>query len=430
MRRSSTITFIGITAVAALALTGCGLGSAPEAETDVSGEIEGTIRFQTMQLSPTFDDYINGVIADFEEKYPGTEVDWVDIPSDQAARKVSADSAAGELPDVLDLDAATLAPLGRDGRVLDMTEYAGDLEDIYVSSAWESFDYGKTKVAALPWYLNSPVLLSNQALLDSAGDPATPTSYVELLDVSKEIAETTGKAGFQPTSIGFPNYLLSIGVPLVNDDSTEAVINTPEAVEFVEKLAELYKSGGIPQDSVTAAQRSEIDTFGQGDTAYLETGPSRLRILSENAPQVFEQITVGKPLGAADSTTWIVAHGLAVPKTSENPATALAFAEYMTSPDVQLALAEQSSVFPSAVDALEDDFFSAEPTDLATEARGIVAASLFDGGTMPKPPAVDAEFATLLWSSVQTAITGETPAADALEAAETQLTELLQSRVQ
>lgn len=430
MRRSSTLAFVGIAAIAALALSGCGLGASPEADTDTSGDIEGTIRFQTMQLSPTFDDYINGVIADFEEEHPGTKVQWVDIPSDQAARKVSADSAAGELADVLDLDAATLAPLGRDGRVLDMAEHAADLEDSYVESAWQSFDYGKTKVAALPWYLNSPVLLSNQTLLDTAGDPATPTSYLELLDVSQELAESTGKAGFQPTSIGFPNYLLSIGVPLVNDDSTEAVVNTPEAVEFVEKLAELYMSGGIPKDSITAAQRSEIDTFGQGDTAYLETGPSRLKILSENAPQVFEQISIDKPLGAADSTTWIVAHGLAVPTTSKNQATALAFAKYLTSAEAQLALAEQSSVFPSAVDALEDDFFSAEPTDRATEARGIVASSLFDGGTMPKPPAVDAEFATLLWSSVQTAITGETPAADALEAAEAQLTDLLKSRVQ
>lgn len=428
--RRSTLAFVGIAATAAIVLSGCGLGAGPDADADTSGEIEGTIRFQTTQLSPTFDDYINGVIADFEEKYPGTEVEWIDIPSDQAARKVSADSAAGELPDVMDLDTATLAPLGRDGRVLDMADHAADLEDIYVPSAWQSFDYGETEVAALPWYLNSPVLMSNESLLAEAGEPATPGSYLELLDVSQQIAESTGKAGFQPTSIGFPNYMLSIGVPLVNEDSTEAVVDTPEAVAFIEKLAELYQSGGIPADSITAAQRSEIDTFGQGDTAYLETGPSRLTILSENAPQVFEQIKLDQPLGAADSTTWIVAHGLAVAKTSANPATALAFAEYMTSSDVQLALAEQSSVFPSAAAALEDEFFSAEPVDLYTEARGIVATSLFDGSTMPKPPAVDAEFATMLWSSVQTAITGETPAQEALTAAEVQLTELLTSRAQ
>lgn len=431
MHRTTKTASISIAVIAAVtALSGCGLGESSEPAADTSGEIEGTISFQTMQLSPTFDDYINGVIDAFEEEYPGTSVEWTDIPSDQAARKVSADSAAGTLPDVMDLDTATLAPLGRDGRVLDMAEEAGDLEDLYVASAWESFDYGETEVAALPWYLNSPVLMSNSDLVEQAGSPAPPTTFDELLDVSATIAATTGKAGFQPTSIGFPNYLLSLGVPLVNEDSTQAVVNTPEAADFLQRLAELYAIGGIPADSVTAAQRTEIDTFSQGEIAYLETGPSRLKIIEENAPQVFEAIEIDKPLGADEGSTWVVAHGLAVAQTSENAATALAFAEFMTAPEQQLALAQQSAVFPSTMSSLEDPFFSAEATDKATEARSIVAASLFEDGTTAKPPAVDAEFASTLWSAVQTAITGETPVEDALAAAETQLTELLQSRAQ
>lgn len=410
-----------------LVLSGCGLGSAPAQTADTGGDVTGTITFQTMQLSPTFDDYINGVIADFEEEYPGTKVEWSDIPSDQAARKVSADSVAGSLPDVMDLDAATLAPLGREGRVLDMAEEAGDLEDLYIESAWKTFDYGDTAVAALPWYLNSPVLMENSALTAQAGSEV-PTTYSELFDVAEEIAAATGKAGFQPTSIGLPNYLLSAGVPLVNEDSTAAVVNTPEAVELIGRLAELYAVGGIPADSVTAAQRTEIDTFSQGETAYLETGPSRLKIIGENAPQVLESLKVSEPLGASEGTTWVVAHGLAVSQTSENAATALAFAAFLTSPENQLALAEQSSVFPSTAESLEADFFQAEPTDLATQARQIVANSLFEGGTMPKPAAVDSEYASTLWTAVQTAITGETPVEQALADAEAQLTEILEAR--
>ncbi|GII95538.1 ABC transporter substrate-binding protein [Sinosporangium siamense] len=417
----------GSTAMA-LMLSGCGLGSGQVADADLNGQIEGTITFQTMQLSPTFDDYINGLIKRFEAEHPNTTVKWTDIPSDQTARKVSADAAAGSLPDVMDLDSATLAPLGRDGRVVDMADAAGGLKEDYVASAWNSFDYGDVSVAALPWYVNSPVLLANSALVTKAGSPATPTTYSELLDVSAKIAKESGKAGFQPESVRFPDYLLSVGVPLVNEDSTKARVNTAEAHKFVQKLADLYASGGIPADSVTAAPRAEIDTFSQGATVYLETGASRLKILKENAPAVYDAIAVEEPMGAADGKTWVVAHGLAVPKSSKNAATALAFAKFVTNAQNQLALAQQSAVFPSAVKALNDPFFTAKPTDAPTEARKMVAKILFDGRTTPKPPAVDAEYATTLWASLQSAITGEVPVADALAAAETRLTEMLQKR--
>ncbi|NEE00414.1 ABC transporter substrate-binding protein [Phytoactinopolyspora halotolerans] len=413
-----------------LALAACGLGSESEDSADTSGEIEGTIQFQTMQLSPTFDDYINGVIADFEEANPGTTVEWTDIPSDAAARKVSADAVAGTLPDVMDLDTATLAPLGRDGQVLDMAEVAPELQEDFVASAWASFDFGATTVAALPWYLNTPVLYANTTLLEEAGlaDAPAPTGYEELFERSETIAAQTGKAGFQPTAVGLPHALLTMGVPLVNDDATAAVVNTPEAVAFLERLAELYASGGIPADTVTAKQRSEIETFQEGEIAYLESGPSRVAIIEENAPDLIPSVAIQKPLGDTSQTTWIVAHGIAVPTTSENQATALAFAEFLTSPESQLDFAKQSSIFPSTAESLEDPFFTAEPTDLTTEARATAGASLLEDKTLAKPAAVDSEFSTALWSHAQPAILGEVSAEQALADAEAELTAMLEAR--
>ncbi|WP_216207175.1 extracellular solute-binding protein [Amycolatopsis aidingensis] len=416
----------------ALALAGCGLsdGSAPSGEqVDTSGEVTGTITFQTLQLSPTFDDYIEGVIADFEQQYPGTTVTWNDIPSDSAARKTNADAVANSLPDVMDLDTATLAPLARKDLVVDMNTAAADVKDDFVDTAWQSLTFGQAS-AALPWYLNTPILMKNSELLSEAGlaGEPDPAGYAELVEVSAKIAAATGKAGFQPTEIGLPCYLLSLGVPLVNDDGTKAVVNTPEAVAFIESLAELHRSGGIPADTVSAQQRGEIETFQEGKTAYLETGGSRLKIIEENAPAVYQQITLGKPLGVADEGTWLVTHGIAVPKASENLPTAVAFAKFLTSSANQLALAKQSSVFPSTTAALDDAFFQAKPTDLVTEARSIAADSLTDGTTIVRPASADAEFAAALWSAVQPAILGEVPAERALAEAERKLTTILEAR--
>ncbi|GAA0618955.1 extracellular solute-binding protein [Kribbella sandramycini] len=419
---------------AALLLTGCGLGSgaAPE-QADTSGEVKGAITFQTVQLSPTFDDYLKGVIAAFEKAYPGTKVEWTDIPSDAAARKVSADSVTGKLPDVMDLDTVTLAPLGRRELVVDMAAAASDVKSNYVPSAWDSFAFTGSAIAALPWYLNTPVLMSNQSLLKKAGldsQPA-PASYDELFERAARIAEKAKVAGYQPTETGLTSALLTVGVPLVNGDSTQAVVNTPDAQKFVTKLAELYKSGGIPQDSVTAKERSEIETFSDGKTAYLEAGGSRLKIIKQNSPAVYGEVAIGKPLGDATKRTWVVAHGLAVPKKSGNVATAVAFAKFLSAAENQLALGKQSSVFPSTLASLNDPFFTTgDDKDLTVAARKIAAASLHDGRTMVKPAAADSEYAATLWSAVQPAILGKTSPADALADAETKLTKILKDRRQ
>lgn len=427
---------LGLVAGACMvAAAGCGLGDggSSDAAVDVSGQVTGTITFQTMQLSPTFDGYLKGVIAEFEKQHPGTKVTWNDIPSNAAARKTNADAVANALPDVMDLDTGTLAPLARKGLVVDMAAAAPELKGGFIESAWKSLTFGSTSVAALPWYLNTPVLIKNSALLATAGLTATPdpTSWPELVEAAAKVAAATGKAGFQPTQVGFPNYLLSLGVPLVNDTATEAAVNTPEAVAFVESLARLQKSGGIPADTVSAQQRGEIETFQQGATAYLETGGSRLKIIQQNAPAVFSQIALGKPLGVAGKGTWVVAHGVAVPNTSKNAATAVAFAKFLTSPATQLALAKVSSVFPSTTSSLDDPYFTAapaQPNDLVAQARSLGAASLRSGHTVVMPPAVDAEFSTALWSAVQPAILGEVPAAKALADAQTKLTTILKSR--
>ncbi|MET7276781.1 extracellular solute-binding protein [Kribbella sp. NPDC005582] len=431
--RGRNARFAAITAGAALLLAGCGLGGSAQPEADTSGAVTGSITFQTIQLSPTFDDYIHGLIAGFEKAHPGAKVEWTDIPSDAAARKVSADSVTQKLPDVMDLDVATLAPLGRRELVVDMATAANDVKDSYVPSAWNSFAYTGTAIAALPWYLNTPVLISNQSVLKKAGldgRPA-PANYDELIERSRQIAAKAKVAGFQPTESALTSSLLTIGVPLVSEDATQAKVNTPEAQKFVAALAELYQVGGIPQDSVNAKERSEIETFSDAKTAYLEAGGSRLKIIKQNSPAVYGEVAVGKPLGDAAKRTWVVAHGLAVPKKSANPATALAFAKFVTSAENQLALGKQSSVFPSTLASLNDPYFtSGDDKDLTVAARKIAADSLHSDRTIVKSAAVDTEYSKALWAAVQPAIIGKADPAAALADAETKLTKILKDRRQ
>lgn len=425
------------TAVAALMLGACGLGEAPSEEGQNSpdegdlGEIEGQITFQTMQLSPTFDDFVNGLIDEFEEEYPDVTVEWVDVPSDGTAQKIAADASSGNLADVLDLDVATLAPLARGGRVLDMAELSPESESEFVDSAWDSFEFEGIESSALPWYLNTPVLIMNTEILEAAGlnDDDAPDSWMEMFELSTKIASTTEAAGFQPTVRALRNMMISNGVPMVNDDATEAVVNTPEALSVVESLAELYENGGIPKDSMTAQPRSEIESFQDGEVAFFETGPSRIAIIEENAPEVFDNLAVAEPLESTGRGAWVVAHGLAVAETSEHKAAALEFARFVTSAEKQLELAKESTVFPSNNEALKDAFFTDSDGSAEDEGRAIAAANLASGQTAPAAnTAIDTEFEEELWSELQLAIMGDADPSEALERAEQTLTEMLEQR--
>lgn len=56
--------------------------------------------------------------------------------------KISTDSVAGSLPDVLNVTQAMVAQLARKKLVLDMASVATDAEGTYVPTAWQSFKVG------------------------------------------------------------------------------------------------------------------------------------------------------------------------------------------------------------------------------------------------------------------------------------------------
>src|SRR5699024_6177195 len=89
--------------LAALGITSCGIGGGDSATGDGYGEIAGTIRFQTWNLKGGYEDYFTALIEAFTEEYPGTEVEWIDQPAEGYQDTLSADAAAGNLPDVVDV---------------------------------------------------------------------------------------------------------------------------------------------------------------------------------------------------------------------------------------------------------------------------------------------------------------------------------------
>ena len=159
-----------------LPLSACGGGS-DAGSSDASGKVEGKITFQTWNLQANFKDYFDGVIADFEKKYPGTDVKWVDRPAEGYADKISADAAGGTLPDVVNVSPDLVAPLAKAGLALDLDKAADEVQEgVPAGRLGRAIGYRAwTGTYAFPWYLNTgPLFYNKRSSRRRASMPSSP----------------------------------------------------------------------------------------------------------------------------------------------------------------------------------------------------------------------------------------------------------------
>ncbi len=425
--RRSALAVAGLVS-AGLALSACGLGGGSggtesQAAGPVEGDVEGSITFATLQLQPTFTEYIEGVITDFEEEYPGTDVEWIDVPFEGAQEKFVADAAAGTLADVVNLNPNFAQPLVADGAFVDLDEAAPEVQELYVPGAYEAFAVpGEDGHFGFPWYLTSEVTMYNQALFEQAGLDADspPTTFEEMYEEARTLTEAGGGSfyGIHPALENrVATDLAKLDVPLLNDDQTEWTFNTPEAVEHVETLAALYQEGVMPPDSITQTHAQEIEAYQAEQIALFPSGPNFLTIVRENAPAVADSTAVAPQITGERGAANMAVMGLLVPRTSENQATALEFSRFMTNAENQLAFSQIVTVLPSVTEALEDPYFT-DTSDGTVDslARSISAEQIATAENLV-PVQFDDRVKNALVGQVQLAMQGEITAQEALDQA-------------
>jgi len=426
--RHRAIGLMAAVAAGAVSLSACGLGGGNTASEDTdasaaSGELKGEITFQTLQLKPTFDDYINGLVSTYEKENPGTTINWVDIPFQGAQEKLTADASAGALPDVVNLNPNFAQPLEKENLFVDLDKVAGDSRADYVKGAWDAFQVPGTEGSfGFPWYLTSEVTMYNGDLFEQAGlDPAAPPATLDEMHEAAITIAAAGKGKFYGLHPALENTFITdlakLDVPLMNEEGTEFTFNTPEAVEHVEQLKALYDAKAVPPDSITQDHAKEIEAYQAGKIALFPSGPNFLTIVRENAPTVAEATKVAPQITGTKGVANMSVMGLLVPKSSENQRLAVDFARYVTNAENQLAFAKIVTILPSTVESLEDPYFT-DTSDgtVDAEARKISAAQLATAENLV-PVQYDDRVKSIVIGKVQLAMQGKLDPKQALDEA-------------
>ena len=408
---------------AVLALSACGIVGGGDDEDPVDAdsledaELSGEITFQTWNLKGGYEDYFNGLVAAFEEQHPDTTIDWIDQPAEGYQDKLSADAAAGTLPDVIDIGPEAAYTLAGADMLLDLSEADPDAEEQYLPKAWEAMTFtglgGGTY--GYPWYLNTGPSFFNTELFDRCGLDSgdLPTTFDDLFDQAATMAEScpdTPMIGRMPAIETFGMY----GVELMNEDGTEFTFNNAQGVDLVEQYKRLYEAGGLTQDSLNEQQTGELEGFKSGNLGWLPGSSYTLQDLKETAPDVYESVAIAPLITNAAPNMYI--QSIAVNATSENQPLALAFAKFVTNADNQFEFASQAAVFPSADGALEDPHFTED--DGSDDARvRVEAAQQVEDAVVYWPPAFSSQSADYLREQVALAILGDKSPQEALDEA-------------
>ncbi|MEU3183462.1 sugar ABC transporter substrate-binding protein [Streptomyces sp. NPDC006923] len=409
-----------------LPLSACG-GGADSGSSDASGKVEGKITFQTWNLQANFKDYFNGVIADFEKKYPGTDVKWVDRPAEGYADKISADAAGGTLPDVVNVSPDLLAPLAKAGLALDLDTSASQYRDEYLPGAWQSDQVpGLEGTYAFPWYLNTGPMFYNKRLFKEAGlDPEKPpTTYDDVFAAGLKLAERSkGKIATLanvPTIEDFGRY----GAELTTKDGTGFAFNDAKGVELLTKYKELYDAKALDPQALTATPESSGHKFLTESVAMNPGSALDLTNFKKQAPNLYKNIGITDQVTNTGKVNMYVMGVMVNARTKQKPA-AVAFAHFVTDATRQMAFAKQVAIFPSTAGSLDDPYFTKEDGTDETRVR-IAAAKSLKNAVNYTPVQFSDQMKTELGNEVAKALQGKQSPKEALDNAVKACDRLLQ----
>ncbi|MFC0015464.1 MULTISPECIES: ABC transporter substrate-binding protein [Allobacillus] len=397
------------------------------------GDEEGSdgkkeIVFNTMELSPTFDDYINGMIESFEEENPDVKVVWEDVPAKNIEQKTLTEASSGNMSDVVNLNPRFTKRLAGEGALLNMDEAASDYKDRYPEGLWASGVVDGTSYA-VPWYFTTGGVIYNPEILAEAGFDAPPETIDEAWEMSEKIYEETGTyaGGYTTTSwqdlwILFPTY----GIDLVNEEGTKAAFNTPEALELLTERKEYYDKGLIPDDLLLDSSLAS-EWYADGRLAWWVSGPQLYRQIEDLNPEMYEKSKAAPFFVSDEDIVYSAIQNLVVSKNTKHPEAATAFVKHVTNVENQLEFTDLAAILPTNEEAASDDkFLEGKDSEDPQEKGNYYSATNIEKAVDMAPPIGNAnEINTILSETYEEVLLNDLDPKEALDNAEKQVNELL-----
>lgn len=333
------------------------------------GVTKKEVTFWTLQMGD-FAPYMNGVIQDFESRYPNIKIKWVDVPFSEGEKRTLAAILSDNPPDLINLNPDFSAILAQKGALEKVDE---ENVEQFNQEIINSLKY-KDELYAIPWYATSAITIYNKALYKKAGYSTPPRTYEKLAQLSTNIKSATGAYSFMPTITENDTMLKILNKYGINSWEN---INSAKSVEIFDFYKKLYQNNLIPKETITQTQREALEKYMSGQIVFFQSGANFLNMIKENSPSIYKNTDVAKQIVGDLGQNDFSLMNLVIPIKSSNKEDALKFALFLTNEENQLKLAKLTNVLATNKSALSDDFYTRyDKNDLMAKARVISARQL------------------------------------------------------
>lgn len=319
-----------------------------------------------MFLDPEREELAIPAIEAFEEDF-GVTVNSVTVPYDNVFDQMSAQIAGGAELDVVFMSNSWHAEMGAAGFLLPLDDYLTD-EDLanYVDAGLEMMTSGGT-LWGLPAQPAILYFYYNADMLSELGYDAPPASWEEVERISIEAMEAgladhglnVGMAPLEGLMVYYDSFLKQFGGQWINDDQTEWVFNSEEAIAAGEFMREMIEKGVFNPGGLETPDRDTMSSFLAGRAPFHWNWTFAWReFLNPEISTVVDAVTPALvpavEAGTGETYTVMGGGGFAIASTTRNPEMAVELLKYITGPIAAEYIIEAFGSEAGWAPALED----------------------------------------------------------------------------
>jgi sn-glycerol 3-phosphate transport system substrate-binding protein len=417
--------------VAGTMLAGCAPASQQgQGQAGSAGSVNGTTTIDFWYaMSGKNGEAVKKIVDDFNHSQKEVKVN-ASFQGDYYANhaKVLSAIAAGNQPDVTQIEVASMASFADKGALEDLTPYLSgkngtDQKDFVPGLLGNS--YWNNKLYGIPFNRSTPLLYINKDKLKAAGlDQNGPKTWDELRTYSQKLSKKGQEWGFStPIDIWFYEAMVfENGGKILSQDGKQALVNTPQGIAPITYWKNMIAEGSMkmPPGAKYDAWEAADNDFINGKVAMIFDSTGSLNMLLDKA-----KFNVGTAFLPKKDSYGVAAGGanLVMLAKSQKKDAAWKFIKYMTDKEQTIKVSEQTGYMPvrqSAIDSPEmKQFFTQHPQ------FKVAVDQLKYAQPRPASPGYK-ELQEVIMNDVQKAILGQASPADAMKDAADKGTQLLQ----